>query len=107
MPNWTLSSMTLSPNLSGVAALTGAATGTSKSSKIHDAAQQFEALLVGEMLKSARESGSWGLTDEESDPGQDTFSGMAESQFANALAKSGGLGLSRMVEQGVSQQAGT
>ncbi|MFL6415673.1 MAG: rod-binding protein, partial [Bryobacteraceae bacterium] len=63
-------------------------------------------LLVGEMLKSARESGSWGLTDESSDPGQDTFSGMAESQFANALAKSGGLGLSHMVEQSVSRQAG-
>ena len=99
--------MNISSSLSAVAPLAGATNATSKSSKIHDAAQQFEALLVGEMLKSARESGSWGLTDEESDPGQDTFSGMAESQFANALAKSGGLGLSRMVEQGVSQQAGT
>jgi flagellar protein FlgJ len=107
MPNWTLSSMTISPNLSGVAAaLTSAATGTSKSSKIHEAAQQFEALMIGEMLKSARESGSWGLTEDNSDPGQDTFSGLAESQFANALAKSGGLGLSHMVEQSVSQQAG-
>lgn len=98
--------MNISSSLSTLAPLTGATNTISKSSKIHDAAQQFEALLVGEMLKSARESGSWGLTDEESDPGQDTFSGMAESQFANALAKSGGLGLSRMVEQGVSQQAG-
>jgi Rod binding domain-containing protein len=59
------------------------------------------------MMKSSRESGSWGLSDEDADPGQDTFSGMAESQFANALARSGGLGLSRMVEQSVSQQAGT
>lgn len=83
------------------------ATGTkSRPSKIHDAAEQFEALLIGEMLKSARESGSWGLTDENSDPGQDTFSGMAESQFANALARSGGLGLSHIVEQSVSRQAG-
>jgi len=62
--------------------------------------------MIGEMLKSARESGSWGLSDENSDAGQDTFSGMAESQFANALARSGGLGLSKMVEQSVSQQAG-
>jgi flagellar protein FlgJ len=99
--------MNISSSLSALAPTVGAATNaSSKSSKIHDAAQQFEALMVGEMLKSARESGSWGLTDEESDPGQDTLSGMAESQFANALAKSGGLGLSRMVEQGVSQQAG-
>src|SRR5437763_16745759 len=98
--------MNVSSNLSALAPLAGTTNATAKSSKIHDAAQQFEALLVGEMLKSAREGGSWGLTDEESDPGQDTFSGMAESQFANALAKSGGLGLSRVVEQSVSQQAG-
>jgi peptidoglycan hydrolase FlgJ len=99
--------MNISSNLSTLAPGAGATNPVSKSSKIHEAAQQFESLLVGEMLKSARESGSWGLTDEESDPGQDTFSGMAESQFANALAKSGGLGLSKMVEQGISQQAGT
>ncbi len=99
--------MNISSDLSTIAPGAGATNTVSKSSKIHDAAQQFEALMVGEMLKSARESGSWGLTDEESDPGQDTFSGMAESQFANALAKSGGLGLSRVVEQSVSQQAGT
>jgi Rod binding domain-containing protein len=98
--------MNITSDLSAVTSLSGAATGTGKSSKIHDAAQQFEALLVGEMLKSARESGSWGLTEEDSDPGGDTLSGMAESQFANALAKSGGLGLSHMIEQSVSRQAG-
>jgi peptidoglycan hydrolase FlgJ len=98
--------MNITSDLSAVASLSGAASATGKPSKIHDAAQQFEALLVGEMLKSARESGSWGLTEEDSDPGGDTLSGMAESQFANALAKSGGLGLSHMIEQSVSRQAG-
>ncbi len=97
--------MNISPNLTSVAPVAGSASGTAKTSKIHEAAQQFEALMIGEMLKSARGSGSWGLTDEDSDPGQDNLSGMAESQFANALAKNGGLGLSRMVEQSVSQQA--
>jgi peptidoglycan hydrolase FlgJ len=97
----------ITSDLSTVASLSDAASGSGKPSKIHDAAQQFEALLIGEMLKSARESGSWGLTEDESDPGQDSLSGMAESQFANALARSGGLGLSHMVEQSVSQQAGT
>jgi flagellar protein FlgJ len=98
--------MGISPDLASLAPFTGAANATSKPSKIHEAAQQFEALMIGEMLKSARESGSWGLTEENSDPGQDTFSGMAESQFANALARSGGLGLSHLVEQSVSMQAG-
>jgi Rod binding domain-containing protein len=98
--------MNITSDLSAVGSLSGATPGTNKSSKIHDAAQQFESLLIGEMLKAARETGSWGLTEEDSDPGQDTLSGMAESQFANALAKSGGLGLSHMVEQSVSKQAG-
>lgn len=81
---------------------------SSQAGKIHQAAQQFEAMMIGEMLKSVRESTSSNLSDDDpQDPGQDSLSGMAESTFANALAKSGGLGLTHMIEQGVSQQAGT
>lgn len=99
--------MNFPTNLNALTPSTGASvTASPKSSKIHDAAQQFEALMLGEMLKSARESGSWNLSDGDADPGQDSLAGMAESQFAMALAKSGGLGLSHMVEQGVSKQAG-
>lgn len=98
--------MNLSTNLDSLGALSNSPAGHGKSTKIHDAAQQFEALMIGEMLKSARESGSWELSDDEPDPGQDSLKGMAESQFAIALAKSGGLGLSQMVEQSVSKQAG-
>ena len=65
--------------------------------KIADAASQFEALLLGEMLKSANESGAgdW-MGDSDGESGT-TLSEMAQEQFAQALAKSGGLGFARMV----------
>src|SRR3954451_22039978 len=78
--------------------------GSSKPGKIHDAAQQFEALMIGQMLKSARESSS--SLDGEEGAGQDSAMEMAEAQFASVLAKSGGLGLSPMVEQNASGEDG-
>lgn len=92
------------PLLSGPADLKA----PSKPSKIHEAAQQFEALMVGEMMKTARESGSEGgwLGSGES-TGDDSAIGMAESQFSQALASRGGFGLAKMIEQTVArQQAG-
>ena len=68
--------------------------------KLKDSARQFEALIIGQMLKSARESGgSWfgGGEDEASS----TATGMAEEQLAQTLAASGGLGLTAMVLQGL------
>ena len=71
--------------------------------KLKDSARQFEALIIGQMLKSARESGgSWfgGGEDEASS----TATGMAEEQLAQTLAASGGLGLTSMVLQGLEKQ---
>ena len=66
-------------------------------SKIADATSQFEALLLGEMLKSANESGSgdW-MGDSDGESGT-SLAEIAQEQFAQALAKSGGLGFARMV----------
>ena len=74
--------------------------------KVHDAAQQFEALLIGELLKSARSGGGsgWLGTGEEDDAGQ-TAVDMAEQQFARMLATSGGLGMSKLIETGIRQRA--
>ncbi len=65
--------------------------------KIADAASQFEALLLGEMLKSAQES-NWGdaMGDQDAQTGT-SLAEMAQEQFAQALAKSGGLGFAKMV----------
>ncbi len=77
---------------------------TEKASKIHKAAQQFESLMVGEMLKSAREEGSDGWLGSGDSTGDDTALSMAESQLANALSQNGGLGLSSMIERSLTRQ---
>lgn len=77
---------------------------TKKSSKLHDAAQQFEALMIGEMMRSVRESGSEGWLGSGGGTGDDTAMDMAESQFARALSSGGGLGLSNMIEKSVAAQ---
>ncbi len=70
-----------------------------KPKKIHEAAQQFESLMIGEMLKSARSSSSDGWLGSGESTGDDSAMDMAESQLANALASSGGLGLASTIER--------
>jgi Rod binding domain-containing protein len=86
-----------------VLAAKGAGPGKNDPKKIHDAAQQFESLMIGEMLKSVRENSSsgWLGSGDDDDVASDSAVGMAEQQFANALALGGGLGLSKMIEKSV------
>jgi Rod binding domain-containing protein len=58
---------------------------------------------VGEMLKSAREAGSDGWLGSGESTGDDSAMDMAESQLANALAASGGLGLASTIERAMSK----
>jgi len=69
--------------------------------KVRDAACQFESLLIGQMMKSMRESSTGWLSDGDEDQAGSTATDMAEEQFANALAHQGGLGLARMVVAGL------
>ena len=71
--------------------------------KIQKGAADFEALLLGQMLRSARESAGTGLTGEESDDSESNSSlvELGEQQFAQALASNGGLGIARMVIAGL------
>lgn len=78
--------------------------GAEKPKTIHDAAQQFEALLIGQMLRSAREAGSeegWMGTGQDSS-GSSVME-FAEQQFAQLLAAGGGLGLATLVTEGLSR----
>jgi len=72
--------------------------------KVKAAAQQFEALLIGQMLKSMRDSeGGWlGTGDDES-----ASSAMEYGQeiFAQAMAANGGLGLASLVARGLQEPA--
>ncbi len=68
--------------------------------KVRDAAQQFEALLIGQILRAARESGSGWFSDGE-DPSGEIATDYGEQQFAAVLAQKGGLGLADMIAKGL------
>jgi len=67
--------------------------------RARDAAQQFEALLIGQMLRSVRESGSSWLGSEDSSG--ECATDYAEQQFAAVLAQNGGLGLAQIITRGL------
>lgn len=69
--------------------------------RVRDAASQFEALLIGQLMKSARESTTGWLSDGDEDKAGSTATEMAEEHFAQALARQGGLGLARLVISGL------
>jgi flagellar protein FlgJ len=68
--------------------------------KVRDAAQQFEALLIGQILRSARQDGSGWFSDGEDQSGE-IATDYAEQQFATVLAQKGGLGLADMIAKGL------
>lgn len=63
--------------------------------KLEEAAKQFESLMIAQMMKSTRDEGGW-LSDGD-ETGEDSSMGMAEQQFAQSMAHSGGLGLAKMI----------
>jgi flagellar protein FlgJ len=73
--------------------------------KLQEAAKQFEALMISQMMKSARESSGGGWLSEGDEAGEDSSTGMAEEQFAQSMASNGGLGLAKMVMRTMSKAA--
>ncbi len=71
--------------------------------KIHSAAQQFEALLIGQILKSANEDGGW--LGSGGDSASSCATGFAQEQLAAMMAKSGGFGLSGLITKGLQAQS--
>ena len=94
--------MTLPPISSGVP---GSHTPDSPE-KIKDAASQFEALLIGQILKAAHEESGegWGG---ETDPASASAMDFANDYFARAMAAKGGLGLTNMIASGLGRQSNT
>ncbi|MGA2711761.1 MAG: hypothetical protein ABSG41_01540 [Bryobacteraceae bacterium] len=64
------------------------------------AAKDFEALLIGQMLRSLREEDSGWLGTSDDDASTATF-GLGEEQLAKAMAAGGGLGLSKVIASGL------
>jgi len=82
--------------MSGIASLTEPAP-QMQSGRITQAAQQFEALLIGQILRGSHDSdGGWLGSDDSSSASATDF---AEEQLANTIAQNGGFGLAKMIEQ--------
>lgn len=87
---------------------TDSATSAPSPAKLHSVAQQFEALLIGEMLKSAQQTAkdfSADDDDDNDDAGGDSTLDMAQAQFAQSIAMKGGLGLTHMIETGLAKDS--
>jgi Rod binding domain-containing protein len=85
---------------------TGSAGLTDADSRQHprlmDAAQQFEAMMMQEMMKSMQSSeNTWDDDSENSDKSMETISSYGAEAVAKAISKSGGLGIARTVVQQV------
>jgi flagellar protein FlgJ len=68
--------------------------------KLTDAAQQFEGMLLQEMLKPMREHGFCQEESEDKEEGSgfgDTLSSFGTETLATAIAKGGGLGIAKRV----------
>jgi flagellar protein FlgJ len=72
--------------------------------RVRDAAQQFEALLMGQILRSVRESGKGWLNSGGEDASGDCATDFAEQQLATALAQGGGLGLTDVIAAGLTRK---
>lgn len=74
--------------------------------KIVDAARSFEALMIGQVLKAAHGDGSGGwLGAGDDDETASTAIQMAEEYLGQAIANGGGLGIAKMVVQGLEKGA--
>ena len=77
---------------------------TPEQRKLKDAAQQFEGMLLQEMLKPMREHGFCQGDDDNKEEGSgfaDTLSSFGTESVATAIAKGGGLGIAKRVEEQV------
>lgn len=64
---------------------------------LRKAAEQFEALLITQLLRCGRGDGAEGWLGSGGDQSATSIVEMAEEHFAAVLAASGGMGLARMV----------
>ena len=74
-----------------------------KQAKLVDAAQQFEASMLQELLKPMQHGrDSWGGEEKSDDSGSDTISSLGTEAIAKAISKGGGFGIARQIVSKVS-----
>jgi len=72
--------------------------------KIQDAAEQFEALLIGQLLHSAKDKDA-GWLGSAGDGSGDCATDFAEQQLAVTMAHQGGLGLAKLIFSGLERES--
>ena len=82
-------------------ATVAAGTGDSKPKNVGQAAEQFEALLIEQMLKGAHEDGEGGWLGADEDQAGSSMVDLAQENLAQAMASLGGMGLAGMVTSGL------
>lgn len=70
--------------------------------KIHQAAQQFESLLMSQLLKTAHDDSDGWLGTGDDDTASAAM-GIAQEQLAQAMSARGGLGLAAIIEKGLTK----
>jgi Rod binding domain-containing protein len=80
-----------------VNSITPSDVGTAQPTKVEGAAKQFEALMISQMLRTAREN------TEDQDSSASTMIDLADQQFSQVLANNGGLGLAKLIVKGLNQ----
>lgn len=71
---------------------------TPEAKRLKDAARDFEGLLIGQMLKHARQSSSGGWLGTGEDRSGETMMEVAEENLANILAAQGSFGIAQLLE---------
>ena len=69
-----------------------------KQAKLVDAAQQFEATMLQELLKPLQHGqSSWGGEESSDDTASDTISSFGTEAIAKAISKGGGFGIAKQI----------
>jgi len=76
-----------------------------KPDKIADAATQFEACILSQVLKTARQSSEGGWLGTGEDQAGELGLELAEQEFTQALASRGGLGIAKLVTASLQHRA--
>jgi peptidoglycan hydrolase FlgJ len=76
-----------------------------RQAKLVDAAQQFEATMLQELLKPMQHGqSSWGDEEKSEDSASDTISSFGTEAIAKAISKGGGFGIARRVVEQVTKE---
>ncbi len=89
------------PSVASLVTSTG--TGDPQPKNIRQAAEQFEALLLAQMLKSAQGETSGGWLDTGGDQAGSSMVEFAQEHLAQTMASHGGLGLADLIARGLTR----